>query len=179
MTPPSKRAYARTWRSKVYRIDGRYLRFSGVNNPAENDPASVTYPGAGFINLAINDPDGEDLQSMEVFYSNMAVMARLQTQIWALDPDPKKDELNQLLRIGIVAPRSIVQFGTGDVLFLSDSGVRSLKQQTLNVAASVSDVGSAIDLILVPIIQSSPTVVRKADAVVQPPQGRYRLRSAT
>ena len=45
----------------MYRIDGKYLRFSGVNNPAQNDPSSVTEPGAGFINLAINDPDGENL----------------------------------------------------------------------------------------------------------------------
>ena len=43
----------------MYRIDGQYLRFSGVNNPAQNDPASVTEPGAGFINMALNDPDAE------------------------------------------------------------------------------------------------------------------------
>jgi hypothetical protein len=167
--------HARTWKSKMYRIDGKYLRFSGVNNPAQNDPASVTEPGAGFINIALNDPEGEPLESMEVYYSDMALLARLQTQIWALDPDPTKDALGQLLRIGVVAPRSVVQFGTGDVLFLSDSGVRSLKAQYINLAASVSDVGSAIDLMLVPVIRANPTAVRKADATVQPVQGRYWL----
>lgn len=168
--------YVRTWRSKMFRVDGKYLRFSGVNNPAQNDPASVTEPGAGFINMALNDADGEHLVSMEVYYNNMAVMARLQTQLWALDPDLTKDTLSQLLRIGIVAPRSIVQFGTGDVLFLSDSGVRSLKAQYINLAASVSDVGSAIDLLLIPVIRGiTGNDLDKVDAVVQPIQGRYWL----
>ncbi len=167
--------YARTWKSKVYRCDGSYLRFSGVNNPAQNDPASVDEPGAGFINCALNDPEGEALLSLEVYYNNMALMARLQAQIWALDPDPTQDTLSQLLRIGVISPRSVVQFGTGDVLFLSDSGVRSLKAQYINLAAAVSDVGSAIDLMLIPIIRANPTAVAAADAVVQPIQGRYWL----
>jgi len=168
--------YARTWRSKMYRIDGQYLRFSGVNNPAQNDPASVDEPGAGFINMALNDPDGEQLAAMEVYYSQMAIQARLQTQLWTLDPDPTKDTLQQLLRIGNVAPRSTLQFGTGDVLFLSDSGVRSLRNAAFNtVAASVSDVGSAIDLILVPLISSNFEQAKRAEAVIQPIQGRYWL----
>lgn len=168
-------SYARTWKSKMYRIDGKYLRFSGVNNPAQNDPNSTSEPGAGFINMALNDPDGENLYAMEVFYTSMAIMARLQTQVWTLDPDPNKDTLNQLLRMGIMSPHSIVQFGTGDILFLSDSGVRSLKTaSTFTLAASVSDVGSAIDLLLIPIIRSNPNVM-KAQAIVQPIQGRYWL----
>ena len=174
--------YARTWKSKMYRIDGQYLRFSGVNNPAQNDPASVTEPGAGFINLALNDPDAESLVSMEVYYNQMAVSARLQTQIFTLDPDPTNDTLTQLLRIGCVAPRSMVQFGTGDVLFLSDSGVRSLKALYVNLAASVSDVGSAIDPLLIAAIQAEeasgiPGIFSRMDAVVQPIQGRYWLSS--
>jgi hypothetical protein len=167
--------YARTWKSKMYRIDGDYLRFSGVNNPAQNDPASVTEPGAGFINLALNDPDAESLVSMEIYYNQIAVAARLQTQIWTLDPDPSNDTLGQLLRIGVVAPRSMVQFGTGDVLFLADSGVRSLKALYINMAASVSDVGSAIDPLLTEAIRLNPGYTSWCDAVVQPIQGRYWL----
>ena len=48
-----------------------------------------------------------------------------------------------------------MQFGTGDVLFLSDSGARSLKAQYINLAASVSDVGF-VDRspLLIPVIRS-------------------------
>lgn len=167
--------YSRTYKTKMYRTDGVYLRFGGINDPSVSDPSSTANPGAGFINIANNDPDGETLRGMEVYYDKMAVFARLMTQMWALDPDPSKDTLAQVLRIGTLAPHSIVQFGTGDILFLSDSGVRSLKAQNINLSASVSDVGSAIDPILTPLIRMDPTNTTKAVSVVQPIYGRYWL----
>lgn len=175
-TTPAHGKYSRTYKTKMYRTDDVYLRFAGVGDPSVTDPSSTAHPGAGFINLAINDPDGEVLQGMEVFYDKMAVLARLVTQIWSLDPDPSNDQLNQVLRIGTLAPHSIMQFGTGDILFLSDSGVRSLKALTINLAASVSDVGSAVDLIVSPVMRALPAAAADARAVVQPIYGRYWLR---
>jgi hypothetical protein len=172
---PSRGGYSRTYQTKMYRADGDYLRFSGVNNPAANDPANASYPGAGFINVAENDPDGEAVQGLEVYYAQMAVFSRLMTQLWTLDPDDTLNKLGQVLRIGTMAPHSIRQFGTGDVLFLSDSGVRSLKAININLAASVSDVGSAIDLLLIPVIRDNPTAAANAQSTIQPIQGRYWL----
>ena len=173
--PEANGGYSRTYKTKMYRTNGGYLQFSGTGDPSVLDPASTTNPGAGFINIAINDPDGESLQGMEVFYDKMALFARLTTQVWALDPDPAQDTLSQVLRIGTVAPHSIMQFGTGDILFLSDSGVRSLKALTINLAASVSDVGSAIDPILAPIVHVGWPYNTQPRAVVQPNFGRYWL----
>jgi hypothetical protein len=168
-------AYARTHKTKMYRLTTTYLEFSGVNDPSVNDPASTVHPGAGFINLAAHDADGEGLQGMEVFYDKMAVLARLLTQLWRLDPDPTQDVLEQTLRIGTLAPHSVVQFGTGDVLFLSDSGVRSLKSQTVTTTAAVSDVGSAVDPLLIQLIRTALDKALDAQAVVQPITGRYWL----
>jgi hypothetical protein len=50
-----------------------------------------------------------------------------------------------------------------------------LKALNTTLAASVSDVGSAIDLLLIPIMRSNPGAVFGARAVVQPIQGRYWL----
>jgi hypothetical protein len=169
-------SYSRTFRSKMYRIDGEFLRFSGIGDPGVLDPAApAPNNGAGFINIAEQDPDAEELQGMELYYNSMAILSRLQTTIWTLDPDPTKSAIQQTLRIGTVAPHSILQFGTGDVLFLSDSGVRSLHAQTMNLSASVTDVGSAIDPILIPIIRDNPALAAKARATIQPIQGRYWL----
>jgi hypothetical protein len=168
--------YSRTFRSKMYRIDGEFLRFSGIGDPGVTDPAApAPHNGAGFINIAEQDPDAEELQGMEIYYNSMAILSRLQTTIWALDPDPVKSAIAQTLRIGTVAPHSILQFGTGDVLFLSDSGVRSLHAMQINLAAAVSDVGSAIDLILQPIVRDKPDKAQAARATLQPIQGRYWL----
>jgi hypothetical protein len=171
----SRGTYARTYKTKMYRTDGRYLRFSGVNAPSQNDPANATNPGAGFINLAIHDPDGENLVAMEVFYDQVAIFARLMTQLWVLDPDPTKDALRQVIRVGTMAEHSVAQFGTGDILFFSDSGVRSLRSQTVTITAAVSDVGSAIDPILTTLIRTNLNDCINAQAVVQPIAGRYWL----
>ena len=169
-------SYSRTFDTKMYRLDGSYLRFSGVGDPGELDPAAIApHNGAGFINIAEKDPDAEELQGMEIYYGNMAILSRLQTTLWVLDPDPVKSLIQQTLRIGTVAPHSILQFGTGDVLFLSDSGVRSLHAMSINLAASVSDVGSAIDPILIPIVRDNPAQAAKARATLQPIDGRYWL----
>lgn len=172
---PSKGTLARTYKTKMYRTFGPYVNFSGVNNPAVNDPASSTNPGAGFINVGINDPENEDALSMEVFFDKMAVFARLTTQLWHLDPDPTLDALQQVLRIGTLAPHSVFQFGTGDILFLSDSGIRSLKSQTITNTAAVSDVGSAIDPLMTAAIRADETAAKHARSTVQPIAGRYWL----
>lgn len=165
--------YARTFKQKMYVLNQQYLQFSGVGDPAENDPSSVGNPGAGFIELSRNDPDAEAAISMEVFYGQMAIFARLATQIWKLDPDPTLDELQQVIRVGTVAPQSVHQLFTGDIMFLSDSGVRSLKSQTINAQAGVNDVGAAIDLLLRPILRDQFDLAATSVAIVQPTFGRY------
>ena len=174
-TTPSQGTYARTYKTKMYRTSGPYVNFSGVNDPSENDPSSTTNPGAGFINVGINDPENENALSMEVFFDKMAVFARLTTQLWKLDPDPTLDQLDQVIRIGTLAPHSVTQFGTGDILFLSDSGVRSLKSLTITNTASVSDVGSAIDPLMTGQIRTNEAAAMAARSVVQPIAGRYWL----
>jgi len=171
---PARGTYARTYKTKMYRTQNFDLHFSGVNNPAMNDPANTTNPGAGFIEIAKNDPEAEPGLGMEVFFDRMAVFARLSTQLWTLDPDPANDKLEQVIRIGSVAAQSVQQFGTGDVLFLSDSGVRSLRASTVSGFATSSDVGAAIDLILMPIVRFGNDAATAA-SMIQPSFGRYWL----
>ena len=132
---PVTGTYARTYKTKMYVNNNLSFDFSGVNNPAERDPADTTSPGAGFIEVSKNDPEGEPSIATEIFYNQAAIFSRLSTQLWVLDPDPNKDALQQVIRVGTVAPQSVFQFSTGDILFLSDSGVRSLKAQGTAKAA--------------------------------------------
>jgi hypothetical protein len=165
--------YARTFKTKVYRTYGAGLYFSGVGNPAVEDPANTTNPGAGFIDMSLNDPEGEGLVAMEVYQNQMAVFARMVTQIWSLDPDPTLDTLKQIIRIGVYAPHSVSQFTTGDILFLADSGVRSLRTITLTAIAGVNDVGSPIDPIWTDIIRSDPSWAYEAQSIIHPIRGAY------
>jgi hypothetical protein len=74
-----------------------------------------------------------------------------------------------------MAPRSVVNFGDGDVFFLSDTGVRSLRARDSSNNASVSDIGTPVDDRLNPAVQALPGEGRGCLAIIDPVSGRYWL----
>lgn len=169
--PTGKGRYVRTYKSKMHGVDGKTLYFSAVNDP--NNWASGT--GSGFINLATEDADMESLQGLEVYYDYLAIMSREATQLWYIDPDPSKNQYQQTLRqAGTVAPRSLRQYGSGDVLFLGADGIRSLKARAQSVSAAVSDIGSPLDPMIRQLFETqTEAFMSKAIASLQPYTGRY------
>lgn len=159
----------RTYKSKLYTTDNSLLRFSAVGNPAD-----WSGTGAGFVDLSAEDADMEDLQSVEVYYDKLAVLSRVACQIWITDPDPNKNTLQQTLRqAGTYAPRSIRQYGSGDVLYLAPDGIRSLKARQQSLTASVSDIGSPIDLYVRDLYRQYFLTMPKAISLLEPLSGRY------
>jgi hypothetical protein len=146
----------RTYKEKMYGVNGRYLFFSAVGDPTIwQDPppdteGNVAHNGSGFINVGSNDADSENLVSMEVYYDKMALFSTLSCQLWFLDPDPALNQYYQTLRdAGTVAPASVRQYVANDVYFLGAHGIRSLRARDLTTTAAVADVGSPLD----PVIQ--------------------------
>lgn len=162
--------FCRTYKSKMHTCAGKVLYFSAVNNPTD-----WSGTGAGFINLAINDGDMNDLIGLEVYYDYLAVMSRDATQLWSIDPDPALNQLQQTLRqAGTAAAQSLRQYGSGDVLFLGYDGIRSLKARTQSVSAAVSDIGSPIDPLVKGYYETFGTgFMGTARALLQPYTGRY------
>jgi hypothetical protein len=174
--------YVRTYKSKIYAILGKLLSFSCVGSPlkwhnfTDAGPPVVDYIGAGNINLSTQDADSEILTSLEVYYDSLAVFSSEAVQIWAVASDPLKNELSQVLRnAGTTAPRSPLQYGSGDVLYLDQSGIRSLKAKDSSNSAAVSDIGSPVD----PTVQAmhldaliGPDM-DKAIALLEPSVGRF------
>ncbi len=139
--PGGRGRAVRTYREKIHGVLERELWFSAVG-----DPSDWAGTGSGFINLSTQDAESEDLIGLEIYYDTLAVMSRRTTQIWNVDPDPLKYQQMQVLRsAGTRAAQSVKQFGNGDVLYLSDSGIRSLRARDSSNAAAVSDIGSPID----------------------------------
>lgn len=166
--------YSRVFASKLYTTRGSELHFSSVDQP-NVELNTVSSPGGGFIDVAKNDSESEDLSGLEVYYGKLAVFARYTTQIWQVDPDPALNQLTQTLRTGSIAPHAIRQFGTGDVLFLSDSGIRSLRALNVTLAAGVIDVGSPIDKLVQANVAAEPALSYWARSVVEPITGRFWL----
>jgi hypothetical protein len=167
----NKGAFIRTYQSKVYSVSGKTLYFSAINNPKLWN----TGTGAGFINLSLQDADAERLTSLEVYYDKLAIFSSEAVQIWAVDADPAQNAFVQLLRAaGTTAPLSPLQYGSGDVLYLDQSGVRSLKAKDSSNSASVSDIGSPVDPTLQVIhAAQTQTYMDAAIALLEPSVGRF------
>jgi hypothetical protein len=131
--------------------------------------------GAGFINLSLQDSDSEKLTSIEVYYDKLAILSSEAIQLWAVDPDPLQNAYVQLLRgAGTTAPRSTSQYGSGDVLYLDRSGIRSMKAKDSSNSASVSDIGSPIDRLMSSVRQDrGQEYADKAVAMLEPYVGRF------
>ncbi len=168
--PGGKGRSIRTYREKIHGVLGRELYFSAIGNPA--DWAGT---GSGFINLSTQDAESEELIGLEIYYDTLAVMSRRTTQIWNVDPDPLKYQQMQVLRsAGSRASLSIKQFGNGDVLYLGDSGIRSLKARDSSNAAAVSDIGSPIDALYDELRRTkNEDFLSFATGVTEPLTGRF------
>jgi hypothetical protein len=163
--------YVRTYQSKIYAVSGKYLFFSAVDSPGD----WTTGTGAGYINLSLQDADAEVLTSIEVYYDKLAIFSTEAVQIWAVDADPLQNVFTQLLRAaGTSAPRSPLQYGSGDVLYLDQSGLRSLKARDSSNSASVSDIGSPVDPTIQALLAAQGSgYMSKAIALLEPSIGRF------
>lgn len=159
--------------SKLYATDGENARFCTVNDPLNWTDGA----GAGIIDVTTEDADSDDLVGLERYYNLLALFARNVVQIWAMDPDPANNTLTQTLgNIGLITPQAVTRYGNGDVLFLSNTGIRSLRARDSSNAASLNDVGSAVDnLIAQRRAMLTDATAEKIKAMVDPLSGRYWL----
>jgi hypothetical protein len=168
--PAAKGFYCRTYKTKMYTVGGSILYFSAVGNPAD-----WTGTGSGNIDLSLGDSDMTDSIALEAYYDKLAIFSRTAVQLWSIDPDPLKNTYTQTLRqAGTIAWRSVLQYGSGDVMYLSHSGIRSLRARNSSLAAAVSDIGSPLDPVMQDLFRymgedwTSGTI-----AILQPVTGRF------
>lgn len=162
--------FARTYKTKIYSVEGPVLYFSAVG-----DPTNWTGTGSGTLDLSLEDADMSDCQGLEAYYDKLAIFSKTAVQLWQIDPDPLQTQFVQTLRqAGTLAPLSVLQYGSGDVLYLNPSGIRSLRARNASLAASVSDVGSPLDPVMQELLQTNgETWLSSVIAILQPVTGRF------
>lgn len=162
-----------THETKVYTTAGSILQFSGVNAPTGHDSDVAT--GAGSINMSNHSAGSELLTGMEVYQAKLAIFSRRVIQIWSMASDPEQNAKFQMLKkTGSRATRSIYGFGDNDVMYLSDSGIRSLRARDSGNQAAVFDIGTVIDpLVKSHVASLSDAVVEAAVSVIEPDDGRF------
>ena len=160
-----------TVKNKIYAAADSLLNFSAIAAPTQWGAGT----GFGFINMSNQSAGSETLTALGRYQGYMAVFARRNTQIWYVDSDPLQNAQRQVIpNIGTFAQRSVVNFGEIDVVFLSDTGVRSLKVRDASNQAGVSDLGTPVDPEIVQYMRGlSDATKAAAAAVMDPADGRY------
>jgi hypothetical protein len=164
---------ARTYASKVYLVEGSILRFSAVNDPDD----FLTGTGAGFIDVTTQEAGSADLLGIERYYDLLALLGRRSIQLWSVDPDPDKSQIIETLEnTGLVASQAVARYGNGDVMFLTNTGVRSIRARDSSNSASLTDIGSPIDPIIIERrLSLSESDAERLRAIIDPMTGHFWL----
>lgn len=166
--------FVKTYQQKMYSTSGSVLHFSGIKEPTKwNKDTAI---GAGFIDLAEEGAGFEELTSISVYMEYLAIFAPSAVMIYYFDPDPNLSRRRQTLEgVGTSAPNSVAQIGGGDILFLDESGIRSLQARDNTNSAMSSDIGNPIDT-LVTADLAEITIEERARLAIglqEPVDGRF------
>jgi hypothetical protein len=165
--------YGKPAKSKLYSTAQSLIHFSGISDPLEaNDPTKE----AGFIDLSTNAEGSERLTAIANYQQNLAIFSERTVQIWFVDVEASGNQQLQVLNnTGAIAPLSVQEIGDSDVFYLSESGIRSLRARDSSNAAFATDIGNAIDTLVLADIDADRLTVRESRAVLEPRDGRYIL----
>lgn len=160
--------YTFVFNNKAYVLAGNTVYFSAVNQPTLwNDPN-----GTGNSYLTLGDYFGspQNLVAAAPYQGKLVFFARYSAQIWVTNADPTQWSLAQILQnIGTNAPLSVQNMGDLDVLFLADSGIRSLRVRDSSLNAFVNDMGSPVDALITALNGNNSA----ACGIIEPTSGRY------
>lgn len=146
---------------------GSQFNFSSPGDPTGWEQQNSN---AGYLPFTSQYGAQDTVQGFSAYQGRLAVFGRRSVQIWNWSADPNSQGLAQTLaNTGTVAPNSIRSLGDLDVLYLGDTGVRSLRAKDASLNAYVNDIGSPIDSLVTPSVT--------AHAVIEPTTGAYWLYS--
>mgnify|MGYP006935478780 CR=1 FL=1 len=169
--PAAKGTFGIAFGTKIYIAAGSVVYFCAINDPTTWTSGTN---GAGFFNVVSSGRGSEDLVSMMEFNGQLAFLASSYAQVWAIDADPTKNVFKTNVdNTGSVAKRGAVNYGNVDGYFLSQTGVRSLRQQNITGLARAEDVGDNIeDMIQNDLATLPAATIAATQAAINPIDGR-------
>jgi hypothetical protein len=162
----------------MWATDENYLRFSVFGQPdnwavSSNQPGNPNPLRGGFIDLSRWGTGIVELTALAEYDSYIAAFGRNTIDIWKVDPDESVNQRVQALRhTGTRAPRSVLPWGEGDVMYLDNDGIRSLRARDSSRAAFASDLGNSIDALVQERIRSLGALAQFSIGTLDPNSGR-------
>lgn len=147
---------------RIYAVsdDGQAVRYCKVGDPTDWTAAG----NAGFLPVAQHFGSGQRVYGLGLYQGKLAVFTDQSIQLWVIDPNPTAMVLDRVIDgVGTRHHSSIISL-YGDLLFLSESGVRSLT--TLSSALFPTDVD--VGLPIKKFTTSPVNLTRTANGGLQP-----------
>lgn len=162
---------ARTFKSKMYSTSGSNLHACAIDTPTD---WNTTANGAWFVNLSNFASGAQALVATAKYYDQLAVFSRDTTLVWHVEADPLNNtQTQEIPDIGAVSGHATATYRDGSVYFLSDLGVKALRQRYASTFAQISDESLAIDRLLRDAMQAAtPEEQSGAIVFVEPESGR-------
>jgi hypothetical protein len=161
-------AYGRTWWADVAN-DKQTLYFSALL-----DGTNLATGDSGYLSLVDVFPNGDEIVGIAPHNGFLVIFGKRNIAIYANPIDVTTLVLSDLVaNIGCIARDSIVNTGT-DVMFLSESGVRSLSRVIQEKSAPINDVSFNVRDELVSFVESE-TNKEKIKAAYYPKDAFYLL----
>lgn len=160
----------RTFRTKMYAGIRALMAFSAVDDPE----AWTSGTGTGLLNISSQNSGSQRLTGIGVYQENLALFSRNTIQIWSIDLDPDNNVYKKTLpNTGTRSPDALLPINDSDLLYISESGIRSLRARDINGAAYVDDIGTKIDTHVIAFLKtvSDPELIG-ASAIVDPLDSR-------
>lgn len=161
-----------TLNNRVHFLSGTKWYFSDNAKPMAWEQQNA---GAGFIDIANQWQDPEDLISLAPYQGRMAVYSQRTIQIWVIDANPLNFAAVQTLaNIGSYCALGPQSIGDLDVIFPSTTGFRSLRVRDSSLGAFVNDIGSPVDAnVQADIVGLTPSDLQATCSIVEPSANRY------
>lgn len=140
---------------RIYSIsnDGQTVRFCKVGDPTDWTAAG----NAGFLPVSQHFASGQRAYALGLYQGKLAVFTDQSIQLWNIDPDPTLMTLDRVVDgVGTRHHNSLISL-YGDLIFLSESGIRSLTTLSNSLFPSDVDIGLPIKM-----LTSSPTQLTRA-----------------
>jgi len=151
---------------KIWAVDGDTVAFSKTGDPEDWTAAS----NAGFIAVGLHQEGADNALALGQYQRKQMVVFFLDgAQLWNVDPDPAAHSLAQVLSNTRSQYHKSLEHLSNDLVYLSDSGFRSIAEEILSDNQKEEDIGTPIDNLVTPLLAPSKEPI----SIFYPDQGQY------
>ena len=161
-------AYGRTWWADIVN-DKQTVYFSALL-----DGTNLSTGDSGYLSLIDVFPNGDEIVGLAAHNGFLIIFGKRNIAVYANPIDVTRLELVDLVaNVGCIARDSIVNTGT-DVMFLSDTGVRSIARVIQEKSAPINDISFNVRDELVAFVEAETNKI-KIKATYYPKDAFYIL----